>query len=225
MKKWQCTVCGYIHNGEEPPEKCPVCGADRSKFVEMAEKEAPKEEKKDTAASASPEKQRSKPAPKADKTEDDYREITPAKYYLEQINAQLSKHHLHPVSVHIPNGIIPMVVIFMFLSALFHFRNLSTAGFYSMVFVLVSLPFVLYTGFNEWQRKYRGAMTRRFKTKIAAALVVTVCALISVIWYLIEPDVTQFSSASRWGFLLVHAVMLGAATIAGFIGGKLVFRN
>ena len=35
MKKWRCTVCGYIHNGEEPPEKCPVCGADKSLFEEI----------------------------------------------------------------------------------------------------------------------------------------------------------------------------------------------
>jgi len=32
-KQWQCTVCGYIHEGPEPPEHCPVCGAERSKFV------------------------------------------------------------------------------------------------------------------------------------------------------------------------------------------------
>ena len=26
MKKWRCTVCGYTHEGDTPPEKCPVCG-------------------------------------------------------------------------------------------------------------------------------------------------------------------------------------------------------
>ena len=34
-KRWQCTVCGYIHVGEEPPETCPVCGADRTKFIPL----------------------------------------------------------------------------------------------------------------------------------------------------------------------------------------------
>jgi len=33
MKKWKCTVCGYIHVGEEPPEKCPQCGAPKEKFI------------------------------------------------------------------------------------------------------------------------------------------------------------------------------------------------
>jgi rubredoxin len=32
MKKWRCTVCGYVHEGETPPEKCPNCGAPKEKF-------------------------------------------------------------------------------------------------------------------------------------------------------------------------------------------------
>jgi len=34
---WRCTVCGYIHEGEEPPEKCPNCGAPKEKFVSYDE--------------------------------------------------------------------------------------------------------------------------------------------------------------------------------------------
>jgi len=37
MKKWRCTVCGYIHEGPEPPQTCPVCGAPASAFVEVVE--------------------------------------------------------------------------------------------------------------------------------------------------------------------------------------------
>jgi rubrerythrin len=32
-KKWICTVCGYIHEGETPPEKCPACGALMYQFI------------------------------------------------------------------------------------------------------------------------------------------------------------------------------------------------
>lgn len=35
MKKWICTVCGYVWEGENPPEKCPQCGVPASKFVEQ----------------------------------------------------------------------------------------------------------------------------------------------------------------------------------------------
>ena len=35
MKKFICTVCGYIHEGETAPEFCPLCKAPASKFKEM----------------------------------------------------------------------------------------------------------------------------------------------------------------------------------------------
>lgn len=35
MKKWVCGVCGYVHEGSTPPEKCPQCGASREKFSEV----------------------------------------------------------------------------------------------------------------------------------------------------------------------------------------------
>lgn len=38
MKKWECTVCGYIHEGEEPPEFCPICDARKEEF-ELIEEE------------------------------------------------------------------------------------------------------------------------------------------------------------------------------------------
>ena len=39
MKKFICTVCGYIYEGETAPEKCPLCKAPASKFKEMEETE------------------------------------------------------------------------------------------------------------------------------------------------------------------------------------------
>ena len=36
MKTWVCSVCGYVYEGETPPEKCPTCGVPASKFVEQA---------------------------------------------------------------------------------------------------------------------------------------------------------------------------------------------
>lgn len=34
-KKFICTVCGYVHEGSEPPAKCPQCGVPASKFKEL----------------------------------------------------------------------------------------------------------------------------------------------------------------------------------------------
>ena len=38
-KKFICTVCGYIHEGDAAPEKCPLCKVPASKFKEMEETE------------------------------------------------------------------------------------------------------------------------------------------------------------------------------------------
>lgn len=37
MKKFVCTVCGYVHEGDAAPEFCPQCKAPASKFVEQKE--------------------------------------------------------------------------------------------------------------------------------------------------------------------------------------------
>ena len=34
-KKWICTVCGYVHEGDTPPEKCPQCKQPAEKFKEL----------------------------------------------------------------------------------------------------------------------------------------------------------------------------------------------
>ena len=36
MKKFVCTVCGYVYEGEVAPEKCPVCGVGPEKFMEQS---------------------------------------------------------------------------------------------------------------------------------------------------------------------------------------------
>lgn len=36
-KKFKCNVCGYIHEGDAAPDKCPVCGAPASEFTELKE--------------------------------------------------------------------------------------------------------------------------------------------------------------------------------------------
>lgn len=37
MAKWVCPVCGYVHKGDTPPEKCPQCGVPGSKFTKKEE--------------------------------------------------------------------------------------------------------------------------------------------------------------------------------------------
>ena len=209
MKKWECTVCGYIHTGNEPPEECPVCGADRSKFIEIVS-EDPVETVIDQPEPEG-KKMDSKPEPPIFRSK------------LNPIFDLMVKHHVHPISVHIPNGVLPASVIFIVLAALFNFSGLSQAAFYNLIFVVLTLPLVLFSGYIEWQKKYRGRLTRLFKTKIICAAVVSLTAVILVVWFFIDPQAA--TSSSNLLFFLINLVMLTAAGIAGFIGGKFVFKD
>ncbi len=226
MKQWQCSVCKYIHTGDEPPEKCPVCGADKSKFVEIEQQETdgPKEAAVDSGA----EKESPPSRPDAPGPEKEPAPSPPDGRGARLIDFALSrmvKHHIHPISVHIPNGVLPVSVILIFIAAIFNIEVLAMAAFYNMVFVLLSLPLVLLSGFNEWKRKYSGIKSGVFMTKIVCAGIVLATTLISVLWSVFEPLAALPGSANRGLFLALHLVMLAAAGLSGFIGGKLVFKD
>lgn len=206
MKKWKCTVCGYVHIGDEPPAKCPVCGADRSKFVELIPEI-------DTPA----EPDRPAPAPDFD--------ITKTSRFYDVLTDFLSKHHVHPISVHIPNGVAPVAVTMAALAVFFQIDRLGSAAFYNMVFVVLAMPLVLFSGYIDWQKRFHGNLTALFVVKIICGLVVLSTSTILVVWRIIDPEVAAATSSDRWTFFLIHLILLGAAAIAGYCGGKLVFNR
>ncbi len=210
MKKWKCTICGYIHSGDEPPEKCPVCGADKSKFVELVEEasEAVKADEKVIPI-------RPGFAP----------ETETASGIYETISRLMAQHHAHPVSTHIPNGVLPVSFLFILMAAMFNMAGFAQAAFYNLIFVLLSMPLVLFSGYNEWKRKYSGIMTSSFRIKMICGAVVTILAFLAVVWQMFNPEVALHGSSHRGLFVLLNLVMLGAAGIAGFLGGKLVFKD
>ncbi len=222
MKKWKCTVCGYIYTGEEPPEKCPVCGADKSKFVEETEEQKPEEK----ASSADPAESgqaagedEAGPGAGADDGE------PPPEGKARDFGATIVRYHAHPIAVHIPNGALPMTFVFALLALLFGSPALEVAAICNMAFILLAMPAVLYTGYVSWQHKYNGARTDVFLTKIVCGALVTVLALLLLCWWVIDPAVARNGGAPGWIFLLLNLLTLGFAIIAGLMGGKLVFKD
>ncbi len=206
MKVWQCTVCKYIHKEDNPPEKCPICGVDASKFVEIDEASIPEK------------KTRRKPLKK--------KEVSgkpEGKTVFEKIKNLLIKHHAHPVSVHTPNGILPAAVLLWVLAWLFDSPFLAKVAMINLIFVIIALPFVIFTGILEWQKKYASAMSPVFKLKILSAVLTMTTCIISLVWYLLDPNI--LSTPKAWVFITINLIMVAAAGIAGHIGGKLVFKD
>jgi len=253
VKKWRCTVCGYIHTGDEPPEKCPVCLAPAAMFEPVIEEEDIKEKEKvatprhrctvcgylhsedqppescpvcgakanmfvevDAKGRALSNVTQDSPAPQ---------EKVPAvkKTLMSRLGDLALDLHLHPITVHFPNGILPVVVGFLLLSVFMDIISLGEAAWYNLIAVLLMLPPVLLTGFLEWQKRYRGAKTPLFIVKIFCAVVVLGAVNVLVFWRLLDPGVLGTESPYRNIYLVVAGIMLAAAGIAGHLGGKLVF--
>lgn len=206
MKKWKCTICNYIHEGDAPPERCPICNAPASKFILLEDEAGPKEEKKTPRPEPSKEREPEQPKTVSDK-----------------LMNTLVRHHAHPLSVHIPNGMLPVTVLILLLAWIFDSTLLSKTAFVNIIFVTLSLPFVLFTGVVEWTRKYNKAMTALFKIKITAASVTSASCLIVLLWLIVDPAVLDGPRSVV--FILLNLIMIGAAGVAGFLGGKLVFKD
>lgn len=196
-KKWECTVCGYIHEGDEPPDTCPVCGAGKEYFKELVEEEDTQGKVVQAAPGLSGDD-----SPSA-------------------IAALVLKLHLHPIMAHTPNGVLPMALLFLILGSVFSLAGLENAAFFSFIFVLLTMPVVILTGFLEWQNRYKGIKTKIFGIKIAASIVVISTLTAMVVWRFADPGVA--TSENRWIYLLIGLIMVGAVGLAGHMGGKLVF--
>jgi len=221
MKKWKCSVCGYVHTGAEPPEKCPVCGAGRDKFVELTEEEAIAAEAEFRARFKGKFPPGAQPGGEAGEEGKAGAKKSSSLYGF--ISGQMVKHHAHPVSVHTPNGVLPAAVLFLLLSLIFNISCLAEATFYSLVFVVLAMPLVLFSGYIDWKARFGGVLTSVILTKMICGVLVFSIGLGLVIWRVAVPAVADPTSASRGVYLLVHLAMLAAAGLAGFLGGKLVF--
>ena len=204
MKKWRCTVCGYVHDGEVPPDKCPVCGADSDLFEEVVEPVVPSK-----ASSSS-----------GSAVEEPVQENATGLFVR-----LVLKHHMHPVSAHIPNGVLPVSVIFVILSMIFGSPVLQTVAKYNIAIVLLVLPVVVFTGYLEWKNRYMASFTKLFVAKMIAATTTIVAFALVIVWWFAAPEILQSPIQQKALFILLNVIGLSAAGLAGFLGGKLVFKD
>jgi uncharacterized membrane protein len=181
MKQWQCTVCGYIHEGPEPPEHCPVCGAERSKFVLLA--------------AAAPEPSRpSQPQPAL-------------------------RLHLHPILAHFPNGLMPIVWLFLLLSWWLGRSALDEAALWMVGIVTLVAPLSLATGIYDWQKRFGGEKAPIFTRKIALAIALLILGGLALFLRIAG------GAGLQSFYYLCLAGMLGCVTLLGYYGGKLAFST
>lgn len=197
-----------MHKGDAPPEKCPVCGAAANMFVEIdadGNSLDGGDEEGNIAAS-----------------DVDAADAAPPTFF-DKLSKLVLRFHLHPIHTHFPNGILPIVFIFLALGVYFNIGSLEVAAFYNAIAVLAVLPVVIFTGYVEWQKRYKGIKTAVFIVKIICSIIIfgAVCTL--VFWRIIDPQVAGAESPYQLIYLGVAGLALAAAGIAGHLGGNLVF--
>lgn len=175
MKQWQCTVCGYVHEGAEPPDHCPVCGAERGKFILLEP--------------GSPE--------------------PPAQPALSL--------HLHPILAHFPNGLMPVVWLFLAVSWLLGRPALDEAALWLVGIVTLVAPLSLATGIYDWKTRFAGEKAPIFIRKIALAICLLLLGCLALVLRMTG------GAALQPVYYVCLAGMLGCVTLLGYYGGKLVF--
>ncbi len=221
MKEWKCSVCGYVHKGDEPPETCPVCGADRSKFVllkEAAVQQQPSRTpfiQKQGALEDRPPQTHSDTGAATTKSQES----------LRAISKLLTRLHAHPIAVHLPNGVLPLTVLFTLMAVLFKSEVMAITAKCNIFFVTLAMPAVILTGFVDWMNRYESKISPVFKVKIVCAALVTALSLVITMWWLVDPDIYLNRSILGALFILLNLIDLGIAAMAGWYGGKLVFPN
>lgn len=220
--KWRCTVCGYIHEGPEPPDKCPVCGADKSMFEPVEDSDAAENGGAKTAAgSGATNETTAEAAPEGPAWA---RRFKPSGRW-EEMSHHLTRLHGHPIAVHIPNGLLPVSVFFTLVALLFGAAGFATAAKYNTIIVALAMPLVIATGWVDWMNRFAGRMSPVFRMKMICAAVVTGLSIILAIWWLAKPDLYQNGLFGNFFFVVLNLGNLAAAGVAGWYGGKLVFTK
>lgn len=271
VKSWKCSVCGYIHQGSQPPEKCPLCGVPAEKFVEIETAVEQTTTSSTAKTSASPSQatatsttSASAPISNGEGEEKKWKCAACGYVYkgvtlpdvcplcgvskdqfiaagkentksakTRNVNPQaqsfvarmIQKHHVHPIVVHFPNGILPLAVIFTLLALFGCGESFDTAAYYNMVAVLFSLPIVAYSGYIEWESRYRRARTLLFKIKIASSILMSILLVVLLVWRTFVPNVVLAQDSMSYTYLGISCLMVLFAGITGHIGGKLVFSS
>ena len=222
QKQWKCSVCGYIHTGPEPPDVCPVCGADKSQFVRV-EAEA--------AATTTPS---AKPKPALEKISENAarvhseQTVSRTSHSIFQLSARIdfiTRLHGHPIAVHIPNGVLPLSFLFTVIAIVFQSEAFATAASYNIAFVCLSMPIVVITGFIDWYNRFDARWAKIFSIKFSCGIVVGTLSLIIALMWFIQPTIYQEFSPRLLLFIVLNVIDLVAAAVAGYYGGKLVFKK
>lgn len=133
--------------------------------------------------------------------------------------------HLHPICVHFPQALFPVAFAATLIYLALGIREFEAGAYMCALLGLLSVPVAALSGVIDWKLRFRGAMTRVFKIKMAGSGLLVVLALPAVLLRASHPDLLLHPlQGAGWGYLLLLAACAADCTVLGFYGGRLVFH-
>jgi uncharacterized membrane protein len=134
------------------------------------------------------------------------------------------KIHPHPIAVHFSNGLIPVSIFFLFLFWLTGSRDMETTAFYTLVIGTLGSVLSLATGLFDWKKHYKGAWVPVFRKKLTAAILAIIVGTAACTLRYSYPDLLYSVTPLSVIYVVLNFFVLGCVTVAGYLGGKLVFQ-
>jgi uncharacterized membrane protein len=134
------------------------------------------------------------------------------------------KVHPHPIAVHFSNGLVPVSVFFLFLFFITRSRDMEIAAFYTLVIGTLGSGLAITTGLYDWKKNYRGAWVPVFKKKLTAGILSVIAGSAACLLRFYHPELLYIMTPLSVIYVALNFFMLGCVTIAGYLGGKLVFQ-
>ena len=135
------------------------------------------------------------------------------------------RYQLHPIAVHIPNGMVPVAAFFMVAGCLLDIQGLVFTAYVNLAVIFLSMPGVIVTGIASWQHRYKGAATPLFRTKLICSVLVLAGAGLILLFQTLYPVNVHRLTASGKTLAAAYLLLLAPTMRAGALGGKLVFGS
>ncbi len=134
------------------------------------------------------------------------------------------KIHPHPIAVHFSNGLIPVSIFFLFLFFLNRDPHMEIVAFYTLVVGTFGSGLALGTGLLDWKKHYLGAWVPVFKKKLTAGILAILGGALACLIRYLHPDLLSSLSGLSVLYVVLDLFVLACISVAGYLGGKLVFQ-
>ncbi len=204
-RRWRCTVCGYVHEGEAPPDSCPVCAQPWHRFAPLVEGAGGGSVSAETGDAV---------------TDDAVTDDTPAG----GLGGLIASLHAHPVTSHIPNGGLPLSLMAWIAYLVLDHEALGLTSIYLLLAAALVIPVTFASGWSDAVTRYGSSTGGVFPQKKVLGVVLSVTTLAAAVWLVLGGLGTPPAGAVP---VTIYTVLLvaanGLAVRLGMLGGKLVF--